>query len=95
MSTMHDISHKEFDMDEALEYCFGFMRNTAETWKNFEKKPETRLRFQNLIFKENLEFLNEKFENAKLTPIYKLYQSYLTGKSQLVTLPGVEPGLQP
>ena len=95
MSTMHDISHKEFDMDEALEYCFNFVRNTAETWKNFEKKPETRLRFQNLIFKENLEFLNEKFETAKLTPIYKLYQKFLLDKSQLVTLQRVELSLQP
>jgi hypothetical protein len=85
MSLMHDTSHKEFDMDEALEYCFGFMRDTAKTWKSFETKPETRLRFQNLIFKENLEFLNETFGNPKLTPIYKLYQSYLTDKSQLVS----------
>ena len=43
MSLMHDTSHKEFDMDEALEYCFGFMRDTAKTWKSFKTKPEKML----------------------------------------------------
>ena len=93
MSTLHDTSHKEFNMDEALEYCFNFVRNTAETWKSLADRPESRLRFQNLIFEENLEFLNEKFGNGKLTPIYKLYQSYLTDKSNLVALQGFEPWL--
>lgn len=90
-SMIVETTDTSFDMDEALEYCFNFVRNTAETWKCLADRPESQLRFQNLIFEKNLEFLNEKFGNGELTPIYKIYQSYLTDKSQLVTLQGIEP----
>ena len=71
-------------MEEALDYCFSFVRNTSETWSKLSEDPEKRLRFQNLIFEENVEFSGEKFGNGKLTPIYRLYQDYLTDSSSLV-----------
>jgi hypothetical protein len=95
LSLIHERKHKEFDMDEALDYCFGFIRNTAQTWLDFEKEPEKRLRFQNLIFEENLPYSGEAFGTAKLTPIYSLYQQYLHDPSTLVTLRGIEPRFQP
>lgn len=88
---IHDTAVEEFNMDEALEYCFNFIRNTADTWLKLESEPEKRLRFQKLIFEENVEFSGEKFGTTKLTPIHKLYQEYLVDSSSLVTLRGIEP----
>ncbi len=87
----HDKAVEEFNMDEALEYCFSFIRETANTWLKLEKQPERRQRFQKLIFNENIEFSGEKFGTTKLTPIYKLYQEYVLNPSSLVTLRGIEP----
>lgn len=91
-SLIHDKAVEEFNMDEALDYCFSFIGNSSETWLKLKDKPEKRLRFQNLIFEENLPFSGEKFGITKLTPIYSMYQQYLIDPSQLVTLPGFEPG---
>ncbi len=87
---MHEKYNKEFDMDSALEYCFDFVRNTANTWVKLDKIPDDRLCFQKLVISENVYFSGEKFGNAKLTPIYKLYQSFLLDKSSLVGLEGLE-----
>lgn len=72
------------NIDDALEHCFGFIRNTAETWLGLEKKPETRLLFQNLMFDENVIFSDGKFGTAQLTPVYKVYQEYLEDPSRFV-----------
>lgn len=95
MALIHEKKSEELNMDEALEYCFNFVRNTAQTWLNLAKKPDKRIRFQKMIFEDNLIFDGEKFGTAKLTPIYSLYQQYLVDPSTLVTLPGVEPGFSP
>ncbi len=92
-SLIHESRTEEFNMEEALEYCFGFVRNTAKTWLDLEKEPEKRLRFQKLIFEENIEFSGEKFGTTKLTPIYSVYQEYLRDPSTMVTLRGIEPRL--
>ncbi len=92
-SLIHESRSEEFNMEEALEYCFGFVRNTAKTWLDLEKEPEKRLRFQKLIFEENIEFSGEKFGTTKLTPIYSVYQEYLRDPSTMVTLRGIEPRL--
>lgn len=93
-SLIHDKNVAEFNMDEALEYCFGFIRHSADTWMKLAERPEKRLRFQNLIFEENLPFSGEKFGTAKLTPIYSIYQRYLLNPSQLVPPCGIEPQSQ-
>lgn len=90
---IHEKKLDEFNMEDALDYCFGFIRQTAKTWVDFGKEPEKRLRFQNIIFNGNIEFSGEKFGTTKLSPIYSLYQQYLVDPSCLVTLPGIEPGL--
>lgn len=87
---IHDKRIDEFNMDEALEFCFNEVRNSAKTWLKYADKPEKRLRFQNLIFQENLPFSGTKFGTAKLTPIYSIYQQYLLNPSTLVTLQRVE-----
>jgi site-specific DNA recombinase len=37
---------EEFDMEVALNYCFEFVRDSAETWRSFEDFPALRARFQ-------------------------------------------------
>ncbi len=90
-SMIHDKRIEEFNMEEALEFCFNTVRKSAETWLKYAKEPEKRLRFQNLVFEENLPFSGEKFGTAKLTPIYRLYEEYLRDPATLVTLLEIEP----
>lgn len=89
-SQIHDHRVEEFDMEEALEYCFGFIRNTAQSWLELAKEPEKRLKFQKIIFEGNIEFSGEKFGTQKLSPIYSMYQQYLSDPSSLVTLQRIE-----
>ena len=84
---------EEENMDEVLEYVFGFVRETSKSWLDMNKDPEKRLRFQNFIFEENIEFSGESFGTTKLSPIYSIYQQYLEDPSNLVTLRGIEPRL--
>ncbi len=79
-----------FNMEEALEYCFNFVRETSKTWVDLGKQPEKRLQFQKIIFEENIEFSGEKFGTKKLSPIYSLYQQYLIDPSSLVTPQRIE-----
>jgi site-specific DNA recombinase len=95
LSLIHEKKHDEINMDEALDYCFGFIRQTSKTWLDLEKKPEQRLRFQNLIFEENVEFSKDTFGTQKLTPIYSTYQQYLADPTSMVTLRGIEPRFKP
>ncbi|MBP9759912.1 MAG: zinc ribbon domain-containing protein [Candidatus Pacebacteria bacterium] len=94
-SDLVDTKIKDLDLDKALEYCFTLIRNTSTTWLEYENIPDKRVRFYNLIFEEKLSFLNNEFGTTKLSPIFNVYQRYLVDPSNLVTLPGIEPGLPP
>lgn len=77
---------EEFDMEHALEYCFGFVRTTAKTW--IEADYQSKLRLQKLVCKEKIEFDGEKFGTARLSSVYKLNQEYRGKKSNLAALVG-------
>ena len=82
-------------MEEALNYCFGFVRETSKTWLRLKKTNHERLvRFQNQVFPENKTFDGKLFGTASLSLIYKMNKENGANKSQLVTLPGVEPGFK-
>lgn len=83
---------EEFDMEEALNYCFQFVRNTVNTWRRLGY--DSKLRFQNNIFPEKISFDGKKFGTAKLSRIYALNQEYNGKKSHLVTPSGFEPEFQ-
>lgn len=83
-SSLHSVEGDQFDMEKALQYCFDKIRNTDQTWIQYENDHEKRLRFQNYIFTENLEFTGEKFGTTKLSPIFSIYQHYLDDSSSLV-----------
>ena len=78
-------------MEEALAYCFDFVRNTAKTWVGLENDYAARLRFQKRILSGNLEFDGQKFGAANLTNIYKLNRDYKKQKSNLAAPRGIEP----
>ncbi|HVM73917.1 MAG TPA: recombinase family protein [Candidatus Paceibacterota bacterium] len=80
-----------FDMDAALEYCFRFVRQTADTWIALEKLPAHRMRFQKQIFPEKMTFDGQKFGTGKMSLVYKINQESSGKKSQVVTSQGFEP----
>ena len=82
---------EEFNMENALSFCFEMVRDSALTWTNLEKHPEFRARFQKLIFPENIEFDGEKFGTNKLGLVYRLKETYDADSSNLVIPRGIEP----
>lgn len=85
---------EEFNMDEALEYCFNFVRDSGKTWKQLARTPLIRSRFQKAIFPEKVTFDGKKFGTTKLSLIYKVNQEENLRKPKMVTLRGIEPRLQ-
>ena len=92
-SLISNVKATDINMEEALETCFSYIRDTSKTWIDLKDDPEKRLWFQKIIFEGNIEYFNKEFGTTKISPIYNLYQSYLIDSSCLVTLPGIEPGL--
>jgi len=83
---------EEFDMEEALDYCFRFVGETAKTWLRLKDKNYSHLiRFQKQIFPEKLSFDGKKFGTADLGLVYKLNQENGDDKSKLVSLLEIEP----
>lgn len=80
---------EEFNMEDALDYAFGFVRSTAKTWS--ELGYQNKLRFQKLICKEKIKFDGEKFGTDKLSLIYAINQEYNGNKSNLGCLKGIGP----
>ena len=82
---------EEFDMEEALNYCFRFVGETAKTWIRLKNKNFGHLlRFQKQIFLEKINFDGEKFETTDLALVYKLNQENGDDKSRLVTSRRIE-----
>ena len=91
---LEDKRIEEFDMEEALAYCFQFVSESAKTWLELADLPIYRTRFQKQVFPEKITFNGEKFGTTKMSMIYKINQESGGQKSKVVTLPGVEPGFQ-
>lgn len=89
---VHEKAVEEFDMEEALNYCFNFIKQTSKTW--LEADFPHKLQFQKLIFKGNIEFDGKKFGTTKLSALYALNREYSGEKSHLVAPRGIEPRLQ-
>jgi len=80
---------EEFNMEEALNYCFSFVRETAKTWVRLKETNYSHvMRFQKQIFPEKVTFDGKKFDNTKLSLVYKLHQDSGTDDSKVVTQVG-------
>lgn len=86
---LQDKWEEEFEMETVLDYCFSYVRNTSKAW--IEANYKNKLRFQNLIFKNRIEFDGEKFGTADLKLIYKINQQSPADKSSMVASRGIEP----
>gem|GEM_PF-2217008 len=86
---------EEFSMEEALDYCFRFVRDTAKTWLTLKDQPAHRLRFQNQVFPEKVLFDGKKFGTKKMSLVYELNQTNDAENTKLVTLRGIEPRFHP
>lgn len=84
-SLLISVDSENINIEEALEYCFDKIRQCDQTWLEYEEDHQKRLRFQNFIFSENLEFSGQKFGTRNLSPIFSIYQQYLADSSCLVT----------
>ena len=43
---MHEVDRQEFNMDEALEHAFHFIRNTGTTWTELTRIPYISCKYQ-------------------------------------------------
>lgn len=92
---LEDKRIEEFDMDEALSYCFGLVRESAKTWTDLAEQPLFRIRFQNQIFPEKTTIRDGEFGTSKLSLIYETNQHSHADLSQLVIPRGIEPRFGP
>lgn len=90
---LHDNRIEEFNMEEALNHCFQFVRNTSVTWLRL--KYENKIRFQNNIFPKKVGFNGKRFGTKKLASIYAMNQEYAGKKSNLVAPGGIGPPFTP
>ncbi len=76
-------------MEEVLDYCFSYVRNSAAAWE--KAQYERKLRLQKLVFAGKIKYDGEKLGTAELRQVYGINQAYRADKSSLVALRGVEP----
>jgi hypothetical protein len=86
---------EEFDMEQALDYCFKFVRETASTWLRLEADYGLRLRFQKRVLAGNVGFDGEKFGTPELSLIYQTKKNPSLDSSSLVARRGIEPLFSP
>lgn len=92
---LDDKQIEEFNMEEALAYCFNFVRDSAATWLALESDPAQRTRFQKQLFPEKVTFDGQKFGTSKKSLIYELSEHDDAKNSNLVTPTGIEPVFTP
>ncbi|QQR79232.1 MAG: recombinase family protein [Candidatus Moraniibacteriota bacterium] len=80
---------EEFEMEKVLDYCFIYVRNSAEAWK--KARYERRIRLQKLVFAGRIDYDGKKLGTTELRQIYRINQAYQSDKSSLVAPRGIEP----
>lgn len=88
-SLMREKWEEELNMEEVLEHCFSYIRNTAAAWVKADYPTRTRL--QKRVFAGNIQFDGEKLGTAELSRVYAINQSFVADKSSLVAPRGIEP----
>ncbi len=82
----------EFNMEEALDYCFRFVKQTSENWVRFrDGNYQHLIRFQNQIFPSKIDFDGKKFGTNELSLVYKINQESGQDLSHVVDPSGIEP----
>lgn len=75
----------EMDMEVQLAYALKFVRNIARQWQDLTK-PDKKQRLQVLVLPEGIVYdkTTETFGTAVLSPIFKLFEDFRAGQSDLV-----------
>lgn len=66
----------EFEMSQALEYCFNSVRNASRIW--LESSYERKIQLQRLILEKPVSFDGEKFGNPELSVILQQKKTLVT-----------------
>lgn len=80
---------EEFDIDEAIEYVFGYIKDLPETWQKSGFKQQVTL--QGLIFPEKPIYDYSSFQTPKLCPILATKKELAGASSSVVASRGIEP----
>ena len=80
-----------FNIDEAVDYVFGFVGTLPETWVEADFTQKQQL--QSLIFPEKPVYTYSGFETPVLSPMFATKRTHHIDESSLVIPPGIEPGL--
>ena len=82
-----------YDVDGVLNFAQHVILNAARLWTEFSSDQKQRL--QNVLFPQGVTFTSGVFGTAVTWPFFKHLQKPDGQKSNLATLPGIEPGLPP
>ena len=77
------------NIDEAVDYVFGFVGTLPETWIDADFTQKQQL--QSLIFPEKPVYTYSGFETPVLSPIFGTKKNHLQDDSILVIPRGIEP----
>lgn len=82
---------QEFNVDEAVDYVFDFIKTLPDHWIN--SSYEQKIKLQGLIFAEKPIYDNMRFQTTKLSPILQIKKDLAFTNSSFVAPTGIEPVL--
>ena len=80
---------EEFNIDEAIEYVFNFIKTLPTFWE--EAHYEKQIKLQGLIFPEKPSYDYSKFQTPRLSPLLATKKELALANSPLVVPRGIEP----
>ncbi|MFA5753824.1 MAG: recombinase family protein, partial [Patescibacteria group bacterium] len=78
---------EEFDIDEAIDYVFSFIKTIPEYWE--KATYEQQIKIQGLIFEENPTYNYKVFQTPKLCPILQTKEALAHANTSLVVPRGI------
>jgi site-specific DNA recombinase len=82
---------EEFDIDEAIDYVFDFIKILPNYWNDKNTTYEQRIKIQGLVFVEKPTYDHFIFQTPKFCPILQTKEDLAQAKSSIVVPRGVEP----
>ncbi len=90
---MNGLSTPELELDNVIDSSVEFLKHLPDNWKSLDVKDLRVLR--TLLFPQNLVYEYPTIKTPELCCIYNMKSQFGDVNTRQVTLPGVEPGLQP
>ena len=80
----NELQIDDYDLEIGLNFCLFFMTNVHRLW--YEANLTQKLKFQEMIFPEGVNFDYNRFGTSSLANIYELKSQFETEKSTMVRL---------